>query len=267
MHGRILLRSALAPIAVVALGFTAHARVGCAEEARAMPRELAAPHGSPAPAPPLDEFPVPLARFTTSLMGSSEARLANIRLAVAALDGRIVEPGEVLSFNDAVGPRTIERGYQMAPAILHEQRQIQVGGGICQPASALFVAGLLSGFSVVERWRHSSPVDYIALGHDATIAWGAKDLKLRNDLDQRVRVRFVWSGAALSAELQGEHSPEARFELRSEETELPAESAAGDALPGREIELYRILLQGDEEAARELVLRDVYPPSHGRRRE
>ncbi len=218
-------------------------------------------------APPADAFPVVLARFTTSLLGSSEARLANIRLAVAALDGRVLEPGEVLSFNEAVGPRTLERGYQMAPAILHEERQVQIGGGICQPASALFVAGLLSGLSVVERWRHSSPVDYIALGHDATIAWGAKDLRLRNDLDQRLRVGFVWSGAALSAVLRGEHATREHYELRAEERESPAEAGLADARPGREIELYRILIERGEETARELVLRDVYPPTRGRRRE
>ncbi len=216
---------------------------------------------------PIEEFPVSLARFTTSLLGSSDARLDNIRLAIDALDGRVLEPGEVLSFNEIVGPRTIERGYQLAPAILHEERQIQIGGGICQPASTLFVAGLLSGLSVVERWRHSSPIDYIALGHDAAIAWGAKDLRLRNDLDQRVRVRFIWSGATLSADVQGEHAPPERYELRTEEHEAPADAGLPAALPGREIELYRVLLQNGEEAARELVLRDVYPPTRGRRRE
>lgn len=215
----------------------------------------------------LEEFPVPLSRFTTSLLGSSEARLTNIRLAVAALEGRVLESGEVLSFNDVVGPRTLERGYQMAPAILHEERQVQIGGGICQPASNLFVAALLAGMSVVERWRHSSAVDYIALGHDATISWGAKDLRLRNDLDQRVRLHFVHTGAALSVEVRGEHAPAVQFELRTEERESPPDPGVADALPGREIELYRVSIEGGEQTTRELVLRDVYPPSRGRRRQ
>jgi len=216
---------------------------------------------------PLDEFPVSLARFTTSLLGSSEARLANVRLAVAALESRVLEPGEVLSFNDVVGPRTLERGYQMAPAILHEERQVQIGGGICQPASNLLVAGLLAGLSVVERWRHSSAVDYVALGHDATIAWGAKDLRLRNDLEQRVRLHFRITGAALTAEVRGEHALDLHYELVTEERESPADALLADALPGREIELYRVHLRQGEETSRELVLRDVYPPTRGRRRE
>jgi len=220
-----------------------------------------------AESPPVEEFPVSLARFTTSLVGSSEARLTNIRLATAALEARVLEPGEVLSFNETVGPRTLELGFQMAPAILHEERQVQIGGGICQPASNLLVAGLLAGLSVVERWRHSSAVDYVALGHDATIAWGAKDLRLRNDLEQRVRVHFVITGAALTAEVRGEHAPDAQFELVTEERESPADASLADARPGREIELYRVHLHRGEETSRELVLRDVYPPTRGRRRE
>jgi vancomycin resistance protein YoaR len=52
--------------------------------------------------------------------------------------------------------------------ILRDARQLQTGGGVCQVASTVFLAGLLSGLDVVERWRHSSPVDYVALGEDAT---------------------------------------------------------------------------------------------------
>src|SRR5262245_45992957 len=121
-------------------------------------------------AAPAEEFPARLGSFTTTLIGSSPARTANIRIAVEALDGTVVDAGEVLSFNVVVGPRTAERGYQVAPVILHEERQLQAGGGVCQVASTLFAAALLSGLASVERWRHSFAVDYIAAGEDATIA-------------------------------------------------------------------------------------------------
>src|SRR5262249_18583043 len=106
-------------------------------------------------AAPAEEFPARLGSFTTTLIGSSPARTANIRVAVDALDGTVVEASEVLSFNAVVGPRTAERGYQVAPVILHEERQLQTGGGVCQVASTLFAAALLSGLGPVERWRHS----------------------------------------------------------------------------------------------------------------
>ena len=62
----------------------------------------------------------------------------------------MLEPGQVLSFNRIVGPRTVDRGYQSAPVFLRGQRDEQLGGGICQVASTMFVAALLSGARACE---------------------------------------------------------------------------------------------------------------------
>ena len=219
-----------------------------------------------APAEP-ESFPISLGSFTTTLMGSRAARTANIRLAARALDGTIIAPGEVLSFNRIVGERSVGRGYQTAPVILHDERQLQTGGGVCQVASTLFVAGLLSGLSSVERWRHSTPIDYIPLGEDATIVWNAKDMKLRNDLTQRLRLRVRVLGNTLSVAIDGEEPISGTYELATEERELPADPGAPDARPGREIELYRVRRDKGATTSREFVHRDVYPPSIGRRSE
>ena len=236
-----------------------------------VPAAVAAPPGTPAtaadssarPAPPPDEFPVTLGSFTTTLVGSLPERTHNVRLAVRALDGAVLRPGEELSFNRRVGPRTAERGYGPAPVILRETRQVQVGGGVCQAATTLFDAALLAGLGVVERHRHSSPVDYVAPGEDATIAWGVKDLRLRNDLDQDVRLRVEVLGSTMVARIEGGEETGDSFELETVERESPApDDVAG--LPGREIELYRVRMSGGREAARELVHRDHYPPSRSR---
>jgi vancomycin resistance protein YoaR len=211
-----------------------------------------------------EEFPVTLGSFTTTLHGSRPERTANIAMAAEALDGAVVAPGEVLSFNRVVGPRTLDRGYQAAPVILHETRQLQTGGGVCQVASTIFAAGMLAGLSSVERWRHSSPVDYIAPGEDATIAWGAKDMKLRNDLAQRIRVRVRVLGSTLSARIEGESPEPVAYDLETVLRELPADPGAEGGQPGREIELYRVRRGARSGESRELVHRDVYPPSRGR---
>src|SRR5439155_20936462 len=164
-----------------------------------------------------------------------------------------------LSFTRRVGARTLERGFLAAPVILHETRQLQTGGGVCQVASTLFAAALMAGLTPVERWRHSTPVDYIALGEDATIAWGAKDLRLRNDLEQRVRVRAELLGTTLTVRIEGEDEPAERFELETTEREVTPGSAGG----GREVELFRVKKRGDETLERELIHLDVYPPSLG----
>ena len=209
-------------------------------------------------------FPVELGSFSTTLLGSNPARTHNIRLAAAALDGAVLEPGAELSFNQRVGTRTSERGYLVAPVILREERQLQLGGGICQVASTVFDAGLLAGLTPVERHRHSSPVDYIALGQDATIAWGFKDLKLRNDSEQTVRLTVRIVGSTLLARVDGESPGERRYELVTEERDVPPATDAN--LPGHEIELYRVALRDGQEVEREFVHRDLYPSARIRDR-
>ena len=211
------------------------------------------------PAPEPERFPVVLGSFSTTLIGSVPERTQNVRLAAHALDGAELAPGEALSFNQRVGARTLEHGYLPAPVILHEIRQVQSGGGVCQVSSTLFVAGLLAGLSPVERWRHSTPVDYIAPGEDATIAWGAKDLRLRNDLEQTVRVRADVLGSTLTVRIEGESELLERFDLETVEVEANPGSPAA----GREIELYRVTTRDGETRERELVHRDRYPPSQG----
>jgi hypothetical protein len=162
-----------------------------------------------------------------------------------------------------VGPRSPERGYQDAPVILRETRQLQTGGGVCQVASTVFVAALLAGLTPLERCKHSSPVDYIPLGEDATISWGVKDLRVANDVDQAIRLRVEIVGSTLSARIEGQSAPDASFELVTVERDLPADGG-DDRLAGHEVELYRVQHGGARDGERELLHRDVYPPSIGR---
>jgi vancomycin resistance protein YoaR len=223
---------------------------------------LAADSTSVAPAS-AEDFPITLGSFTTTLVGSLPERTHNMRLAAQALDGVVLRSGEELSLNERVGPRTAERGYGAAPVILREVRQVQVGGGVCQVASTLFDAALLAGLTVVERHRHSSPVDYVALGQDATIAWGVKDLRLRNDLEQSVRVRVEVVGSTFAARIEGEEETGESFELETVVNESPAPDDV-TGLPGRDVELYRVRASGGQEVERELIHRDHYPPSRSR---
>lgn len=251
-----------APRTTALLVALALALAGAAAATRAQAPPPPAAPDTPAAAAE-EHFPVVLGSYTTTLAGSRPERTANVRLAADALDGLVLEPGQVLSFDAVVGPRTLERGYQRAPVILRDARALQTGGGVCQTASTLYVAGLLAGLSTVERWRHSTPVDYIAPGHDATIAWGAKDLRLRNDTGQRLRLRCFVRGATLSARFEGEEPGAVAFELETEERELPADPGVEDARPGREIELYRVRTDAHGGRSREFVHRDLYPPTRG----
>ncbi|MGI9952979.1 VanW family protein [Moorellaceae bacterium AZ2] len=119
--------------------------------------------------------------FTTSFDPSDENRTHNILLAAQALDGRWLKPGEEISFNELVGPRTIERGYREALIIEAAEFIPGVGGGVCQVSSTLYNAALQAGMTIVERQPHALKVDYVPAGLDATVAYGLIDLRLRND--------------------------------------------------------------------------------------
>ena len=65
--------------------------------------------------------------FSTS-GGGGAGRTDNLYTAARYLDGTVLAPGDVLSFNKATGPRTFERGYSMAPVVGGDRRRRLPGG-------------------------------------------------------------------------------------------------------------------------------------------
>jgi vancomycin resistance protein YoaR len=103
--------------------------------------------------------------YFTNYASSSANRKDNLALAAAKLDGHLLQPGEVFSYNDRVGPRTESRGWKTAHQFQDGQIVDGVGGGVCQSSSTLYNAVLMGGLKVVERHNHSLPVvvDVIAI--------------------------------------------------------------------------------------------------------
>ena len=132
-----------------------------------------------------------LARFETHFATFKVGRAANVAKAAGLLNGLVVRPGETVSFNDRVGPRTLERGFQTAPEIVGDELTIGVGGGTCQVASTLHGASVYGGLEIIERKSHSRPSDYTQLGLDATVAYGAVDLRIRNPFSFTVVVHSL----------------------------------------------------------------------------
>ena len=130
------------------------------------------------------------------VLGSSDTpypynpgRTTNLDLACKAIDGTILNPGDVFSFNDIVGERTAAKGYQAAIAFVNGTSTPEVGGGICQVASTIYHATLLADLNIVERLEHMYTVDYVPLGMDATIYWGSNvDFKFSNSTNNPIRI-------------------------------------------------------------------------------
>ena len=128
-----------------------------------------------------------LSRFSTEFATSNESRSRNVQKAAGLLNCVILEPGEELSYNELLGPRTEELGWLPAHGISGGKEYIDTpGGGICQVSSTLYNSLLLIGpdIRIVSRSHHSIPGSYVAMGLDATVSYYGPDL--------------VWSNAAES---------------------------------------------------------------------
>ncbi len=153
------------------------------------------------------------ARFTevvsaheTRYAGSGDlvGRARNIELAAQALDGQVIPPRSTLSFNDAVGERTVERGFAPAIELAREGRRVEgIGGGVCQVAATLHAAAFFAGFDVVEHHPHTRNSLYIPAGLDAAVSWPNKDLVVRNTHPFHVRIRATAYRGTLRIELMG----------------------------------------------------------------
>lgn len=131
--------------------------------------------------------------YTTRFSESNHSRVNNIALALNAYNGVIIQPGERIGFNQTVGPRTRERGYEEANIIIDGEFVQGVGGGVCQASTTVFNAALLAGMDIVESHNHSLAIGYVPLGRDAMVT-SAADLVFENR-----------SGASIYIEAFAEH--------------------------------------------------------------
>lgn len=124
--------------------------------------------------------------FSTQFHSSSEERKNNIRIALKALDGIIIEEGELFSFNEITGKRIKEMGYMPAKIISQGTFALGYGGGVCQVSTTLYNACLLSGLEIIEVNNHSLPVSYIEPSFDAMVNSGTSDLRVRNNTGGKI---------------------------------------------------------------------------------
>lgn len=130
-------------------------------------------------------------------------RITNLELACKALDGLILEPGQEFSYNETLGERTAEKGYQPAPAYSGTTLVDSLGGGICQVSSTLYLASVYAELTILERVNHGYPVHYIPYGMDATVNWGFTDLKMRNDSEFPVKIQAEASDGYVKVDILG----------------------------------------------------------------
>jgi vancomycin resistance protein YoaR len=147
-----------------------------------------------------------ISTFTTTYSSGATQRVNNIKTLAAALDGKLVAPGQMFAFNAAVGERTAAKGYQEAPAIVNGKLVPQLGGGICQVGTTFFNAVFFSGLPINERTNHSFYISHYPKGRDCTVSWGGPDFKWTNDTGAWVLIKTSASSSSLTISLWGTSS-------------------------------------------------------------
>ncbi len=128
-----------------------------------------------------------VSEFTTNFP-YAEYRNINIGRAAELVDGTLLKPGEIFSMNDIVGERTRESGFTEGFIISNGIFKEDLGGGVSQMATTLFNAMFFAGLEDIEHKPHSFYIDRYPVGREATVAFGAIDLRFRNDTDYGVLV-------------------------------------------------------------------------------
>jgi vancomycin resistance protein YoaR len=144
-----------------------------------------------------------LTTFTTDMGPSSLNRIHNVHLMADYIDGTIVRPGETFSFNEAVGPRTEERGFREGQMIVGSLLLPSIGGGVCQTATTLFNNAWEAGLPVTERHNHSFYISHYPVGRDATVSWGGPDFGFRNDMESAILIKAAYTDSTLTFSFYG----------------------------------------------------------------
>ncbi|MBI2301051.1 MAG: VanW family protein [Armatimonadetes bacterium] len=145
------------------------------------------------------EFNTVLAEYRTSMSKGydgemRENRVHNVRLCLRRLNGTILGPGEVFSFDETVGERKPEDGFRSSYVFYRKpdgtiEEKWESGGGICQLATTIFNTVLRADLKIIERSNHSKPVHYSRPARDATVYYRVRDLKFQNTL---ARPLLIW---------------------------------------------------------------------------
>lgn len=136
-----------------------------------------------------EAFPDLISEFSTKYSQSQKDRTTNLKLAAEKINGTVLMPGEVFSYNTVVGKRTIDAGYKEAKIYVNGEVVDGLGGGICQVSSTLYNAVLYANLEIVERRNHQFVPSYAGAGLDATVVYGSIDFQFKNTRNYPIKIQ------------------------------------------------------------------------------
>ena len=221
-------------------------------------------------------FPDELSTFFTQYDEKNKNRNTNLKLAASKIDGTIIMPGEEFSYNKIVGARSIEAGYKEAKIYQGGQVVDGLGGGICQISSTLYNAVVCANLDVTERFNHQFITSYVKPGRDATVAYGSKDFKFKNNRTYPIRIDAYVSNGMATVNIYGIREKDEKdvsievetissipyetkyikdYSLSSGEEKLKQKGANGAI-----VNSYKITKENGNIISKELLSKDTYKP-------
>ena len=128
-----------------------------------------------------------LGQSSTKTSGPSN-RWHNVETACERVNGTILLPGEVFSYNELCEPYSQAGGYLKAGAYVSGTTQDTWAGGVCQLSSTIYYTTLKANLETVERTKHKYDVGYLPSGMDATVYSNSYDFKFKNNTDYPIKI-------------------------------------------------------------------------------
>ena len=148
-----------------------------------------------------------IGRGVSNFAGSIPNRIYNVSLTASRINGILIPPGEIFSFNQTIGDVSAATGYKQAYVIKSGRTVLDDGGGVCQDSTTLFRAVLNAGLPVVTRTAHAYRVGYYEQGFppglDATVFHPTVDFKFKNDTGYHILIQAYTSVNTLYVDLYG----------------------------------------------------------------
>lgn len=158
-----------------------------------------------------------LSNFTTKYSKWEKDRSDNVALAASKINGVVLGPEDVFSYNAVVGKRTAEEGFKKAHVYAGGKIVDGLGGGICQVSTTLYNAVLFADLTVVERRNHNMLVGYVPPGRDATVSYGSIDFKFKNNYKNPIKIISAANEGILNIRILGiKEKPGKKVELETE---------------------------------------------------
>ena len=128
---------------------------------------------------------------STKIIDNGKNRVENINIACGKINGMKLASGDTFSFNQITGKKNKENGYKNAPVLVNGEKSYGIGGGVCQVSTTILLAAKKGGLQIAEQHNHTKPVGYAPKGMDATVVYGVKDLKIKNNTKETLYI-YAW---------------------------------------------------------------------------